>query len=147
MTVKYSTGLRNHILDTGSVKAGIDGKVIEIYSGTVPADADAATGTATLLTTVSVNGDGTGITMEASATAGVLEKSSAESWFGTNAASGTASFFRIVGSTDDGSLSSTALRVQGTVAQSGGDAYLAQPDLIQGEQQAIDYLAIALPGA
>lgn len=145
MTVKFSTGLKDHMLDTGSFKDAVDGKVIRIFSGSVPSDADASIGSATLLTTISVNGDGTGITMESSADAGVLEKNANESWFGTNEASGTASFFRVVSDDDDDSLSSSAVRIQGTVATAGGDLYLAQTDLIQGEDQALDYFAAAMP--
>ena len=47
-------GLRNYMLDTGSMKTALALGFINIYSGTVPATADAAL-TGTLLTTISVN--------------------------------------------------------------------------------------------
>jgi len=40
--LKASTGLRTKLLDTGSLKSILDGGVINIYSGPVPATADAA---------------------------------------------------------------------------------------------------------
>lgn len=148
MALKFSTGIRNAILDSSSLKGAVDGSVIRLYAGTAPSTADAALGTATLLCEVSVNGDGTGISMAASAAGGVLQKDPNESWFGSVDTSGTASFFRIVDAVaDDGTLSTVQQRIQGTVAAAGGDAYLASPSLVQGNSQSIDYFAIALPTA
>lgn len=51
MALRISTGLRNHLLSGGSLKAALQGGRIEIYTGTQPASADdAATGT--LLVTI-----------------------------------------------------------------------------------------------
>lgn len=74
-----STGLRNHLLATGSLKDGLDGGVIRLYSGTVPASADDSIGAAVLLCTVSLASAGTGITLAASASAGVITKNSEKS--------------------------------------------------------------------
>lgn len=110
-----STGLRHHILATGSMKAGIDGGVIRIYSGTVPVDADAALSGNTLLCTISNNDAGTGITLDTTPSGGVLQKNTGETWSGTCVASGTATFFRFSGLSDTGVLSTTEKRVQGTI--------------------------------
>lgn len=147
MAIKLSTGIRNTILATSSLKDAVDGKVIRLYEGAVPETADASIESATMLCEVSVNGDGTGISMASSASAGVLKKNSNESWFGSVDTSGTATFFRIVDDSDDGSLSTSQERIQGTVADAGADAYLANPSLVQGNSQSIDYFAIALPTA
>ena len=53
MTTKASTGLRNHMLTTGSLKAALDGGFLRLYSGVEPATADdAIPGGSTLLLTV-----------------------------------------------------------------------------------------------
>ena len=45
MTIKTSTGLREHLAVTGSVKNALDGGLIKFYNGAIPATADdAATG-------------------------------------------------------------------------------------------------------
>lgn len=141
--MKISTGLRNALLSGGSLKATLAGGEIRIYSGTVPADADASIGSATLLVTIK-NG-GSGINFAASAAAGVLNKASGETWSGTNAATGTASFFRHVLSADDGSASTTASRIQGTAAVAGADLNLTSVSLTSGATQTIDFYSVALP--
>lgn len=51
MTLRISTGMRNHLLAGGSLKNALSGGRMEIYSGTQPASADAAK-TGTLLVTI-----------------------------------------------------------------------------------------------
>lgn len=143
MTLKISTGLRTAVLVTGSLKAALDAKLVYIYGGAVPADADAALGSATLLCTISVGGVGTGVTFESTPVDGALVKTAAETWSGTNAATGTATFWRIAASADDGTASTTAVRVQGTFGGSSG--LLSNPALTSGAPQTIDNCSIALP--
>lgn len=141
-----STGLRNHLRDVGSLKGGIDGSLVKIYSGTAPASADdAVPGGATLLCVVSVNGAGTGVTFEASAQAGLLLKTAAEQWEGDNVATGTASWFRLVKTADDGSASTSAIRLQGSVALAGGDLNLTSTSLTSGATQNVDYFSVLMP--
>lgn len=122
MTVKYSTGLRDHLAVTGSMKAAIDGMQIDIYSGVEPDTADAAMpGGATLLLTISAEGDP--ITWEAGG-GGVLRKASAETWNGVTVAAGTAAWFRIHSSSDGGIESASIIRVQGSVGAYGADINL-----------------------
>jgi len=54
MTLRYSTGLRNHLAGGGSFKNAFHGGRIEIYTGTQPATADTAVA-GTLLCTVTDN--------------------------------------------------------------------------------------------
>ena len=54
MALKASTGLRNKLMDTGSLKSILAGGLIKVYGGAVPADADAAA-TGTLLCIISNN--------------------------------------------------------------------------------------------
>lgn len=143
MTLKVSTGLRDGMLVTGSARSLVNGKVVKIFGGTVPATADAALGSATLLCTVSVDGDGTGITFEATLVDGALVKTASETWEGVNAATGTATFWRIETAADDGTLSTSAVRVQGTFGGSSG--LLSNPSLTAAAPQTIDNAVLALP--
>lgn len=146
MTLKASTGLRNALLVTGSLRDTMDLGFINIYAGTVPADADAALGGATLLCTISNNSTGTGLTLESAvAAAGVAEKTIAEVWSGVNAATGTASFFRYVAPADDGTLSTSQPRIQGSVGVSGAELNLSSTSLTSAATQTIDFFNLALP--
>lgn len=51
MTLRISTGMRNHLLSGGCLKDALNNGRIEIYSGTQPANADTAV-TGTLLVTI-----------------------------------------------------------------------------------------------
>jgi hypothetical protein len=145
MTLKVSTGLRNGLLATGSLKSQLALGFIKIYAGAVPADADASIGAATLLTTISVNSTGTGISFDAAAAAGTLAKAPAEVWSGVNVAAGTASFYRHVAPADDGTASSTAPRLQGAVAVAGAEMNLSSVALTNGATQTLDYYTVSLP--
>lgn len=140
--MKLSTGTRNGLLSGGSLKSLLDGGELRLYSGTVPADADAALGGATLLCTIK-NG-GSGITF-ATAAGGVMQKAGAETWSGVNAATGTASFYRHVLSADDGTSSSSAVRLQGTVGVAGADMNLSSVSLTSGATQTLNFYSIAMP--
>ena len=147
MTIKTSTGLRNKMLDTGSAKTILALGFVKIYSGAVPADADAALGAAVLLTTISNNATATGLTMAAAASGGILSKTVAEVWSGVNAASGAASFYRHTAVGDDGLLSTTQARVQGTVATAGADMNISSTALTAAATQAVDFYTLSLPTA
>ncbi|WP_234382776.1 hypothetical protein [Variovorax sp. PMC12] len=141
--LKLSTGLRNYMLDSGSLKAAMAGGEIRIYSGPVPATADAALSGNTLLVTIK-NG-GSGINYDTTAAGGVLAKAPGETWSGTNAATGTATFFRHVLSADDGTLSTSQKRIQGTLGTGGTDGILTSVALVSGAPQAVDFYTTALP--
>lgn len=145
MTYHVSSGLRNKMLDTGSLKSVMANGLIKIYSGPVPADADQALDpSCVLLSTISVNGAGGGINFDA-ASNGTIPKAAAESWSGTNAANGAASFYRHVAPGDDGTLSTTQARLQGAVAVAGAEMNLSSTALVAGAPQTIDYYVVAIP--
>lgn len=146
MPIRPSTGLRNYLLDTNSLDAGLAAGFIRIYSGTPPADADAAV-TGTLLCTISIASGGTGINMAAAATGGVLTKAAGETWSGVNAATGTATYYRHVQAGDTGVSSTTERRIQGTVGTVGTDLELNSVSLTSGATQTIDFYSIALPAS
>src|ERR1700743_1720013 len=136
-----STGLANHVAVTGSLKDGLDGGFLMLFSGPVLASADAAIdGSSVLLCKISVGGDGTtGLTFDGTATGGVLTKTAAETWEGTNAATGTATFWRFCEAGDAGTaLSTTALRLQGTIGTSvASEMVLVSAALTSGNNQTI----------
>lgn len=143
MTVILSTGLREGLATTGSLRSLINNTKFHIYSGIVPALADDSIGNAVLLCEVS--NSGAGITFEDAAPGGILLKKANETWTGTNLASGAASFFRLVQSSDTGSSSTTAVRIQGTVGILGSDMELVSVNLAEGAPQVIDVAAFTIP--
>jgi hypothetical protein len=145
MSFKVSTGLRNYLLATGSFKAAMDNGFLKIYSGTEPASAGAALGSAVLLVTISVDAGGGGLSFEASASSGILSKATAETWQGTTAQSGEASFFRFVTAGDAGDADDTAFRVQGSVGVVGSDLNLSAVNLVAPAVQTINHFNVALP--
>lgn len=143
--INLSTGLRNYLAITGPLTGALTGKVIRIYGGATPANADASLGTATLLCTIT--GAPSGIEFEPTATAGVLLKSAAQIWSGTNVTSGTATFFRIVETSDTGAASSEDVRMQGTVGLLAADLELSNVDLTNGAPLEINSASFTIPGS
>lgn len=146
MTTKASTGLRNHVLVSGSVRAALALGFLDFYSGPEPATADAPIDTATQKHLLRIYSDGssTGINLAATAADGFVEKA-AEAWTGTVIESGRATFFRLVGAADTNGLSTTEPRLQGTVARAGADLNLADVEFDAGEPRSVNYFTIALP--
>lgn len=146
MAIKTSTGLRDYLLATGAFKTGMDGGFLKLYGGTVPSTADAALGGATLLCTLTESGDTiTGLTFDSPAVSGVLSKAAAEVWSGLNVATDTVTFYRFVTPSDDGTLSTTQRRVQGTVGLVNADLIISDTGLTSGAPQLIDGYVVALP--
>lgn len=143
MTAKFSTGLRNGMLNSTGFKEAFTTGELRIFGGSAPADADAAE-TGDLLVIVSKDGAGDPLGFGTPAD-GVVSKASAETWLGTIDAGGTATHWRLVNAADDGSLSTTLPRVQGTVAAAGADMNLTDPTLTASENQPINFFAVALP--
>lgn len=145
MAIKLSTGLREGLAVTGPLRTLIGGSLIRIYSGTPPSDADSSIGAAVLLSEISAGGTGAGVTFESLAPGGVLSKTASETWMGTNVASGTASFFRMVLPSDTGGASATAIRMQGTVAQIAADLELSNAALVSGAPLALNSASFTIP--
>ena len=159
MAFKFSTGLRNALLKTGSLKTLLDGGWLHIYSGAVPADADAAPGT--LLATMYSNGGSDpgagGLTFDAPATGATMYKADAETWNNAdltpagNVASGLATHFVFVGpgsGNEDGvsiGASTTQVRILGTVGGPGSDLVLSDADLTAEQVQAVNSFFIHIP--
>lgn len=143
MALKASTGLRTAMLGTGSLVASIPNPVLIIYGGPEAATADAAA-TGTPLCTISANSTGAPLQFGAAA-AGSLPKDPAQVWSGINSASGTATHFRIVSGTDDGSASTTQPRLQGKCGTAGADINMSSVNLTLNAPQSMDAASITLP--
>jgi hypothetical protein len=144
MSLKLSTGLRNGMLDTSPFKTLLDASRVIIYSGSAPASADDAEG-AVLVSIGSDAGD-THCHFLAAAVSGVLSKA-ADIWSGVAGDTGSASYFRLVVNTDTGVLSTTEIRLQGTVGTSGADINMSSVSIISGATQTIDTWDLTMPDA
>lgn len=148
MTTKVSTGLRNKVLDTGSLKSRLALGFLKLYSGAEPATADAAV-TGTLLSTISVGGTGTGLSLDAAAVGGVIAKA-AEVWSGPIVATGVAGYWRFSAAGDTGASSITEERIQGSIGLAGADINLSSTSLTTNaalSAQTINYFVVTLPAA
>ena len=146
ISVKLSTGLRNHIATVGSAMAALQNGFIDIYAGVEPATADADATGATKLVRISLDSTGTGLALEAK-TVGAFGKPDAATWSGINAASGDAAWFRHVAAADTGALSTTAPRVQGNIALTNAALNLTVIGLVQGVTQPLTSYTVTVPAA
>lgn len=125
MSTKPSTGLNNLLLTTSGLKEALTGVRLRVYAGTEPASADAALGGAVLLNEYTGGGDGvTALALASTASGGQIAKDPAQIWRGTGLAAGDAVFLRFEMPADDGSASTTAVRLQGSVGNVGKELNL-----------------------
>lgn len=144
MAIELSTAVRNGQAD--ALGDDFDNGAINFYEsgGSPPATADAAA-VGTLLASCPIAADGFG-----SASGGVIsitgtpEDSAAD-------ATGNADYFRIVSSSDDGTLSTSQKRIQGTVTgpSGGGDIELdsAGAAITQNQVVTVSSLTITQPAS
>ena len=153
MAVKFSTGLRNGMLDsTGFIEAFNDG-VIYIYSGPQPTSPDNAV-QGTLLGKVTVDagafsfGSPTNGLGWDTPVAGIVSKAAAENWQFNGITDGTAGWFRLMGNpTDDLGASSTLPRVDGSIATYGSDLNLSNVSITTGAPNTIDVFQLTMSEA
>lgn len=151
MSLKYSTGFRNaqvsSALGSASAEPIMAGAVLAMYAGPAPVDADAALGSAVLLATYTVNDDGTPLAWEAPV-GGSASKVAGDMWRATAVATGTPSFFRYQQPDDDGTLSTTVVRIQGKVGLLSDpevDLALSSLAVVSGAPLAIDSASATVP--
>jgi len=141
MAIRVSTAQRNAMNDgwaNGSATSFFDSAILEIRSGTIPADADTAP-TGTVLASMTLPADAVG-----ASAAGVLSK--AGTWQDTSAdAGGTASWFRIRRSGDAGTTNTTDKRIDGTVGTSGSDMNLDNTNIASGQSVTINSASFTQP--
>lgn len=147
MSVKASTGLRNKLLDTSPLKTIFNLGYLLLYAGPVPDSADDAIvgGTHTLLCDVRNNNTTTGITFASTASGGAITKNLSETWSRAAGNTGTATFYRLVTSSDTGAASTSEARVQGTIGTSGADLNLTTTSLVSATIYTIDSFSLSLP--
>lgn len=144
---KFSTGLRNKLLDTGPLKTIFNLGFLEVWGGTVPTDADQSTAGCTLLCRFSNNNTATGLTFASTAANGALTKNLGETWSKAAAASGTPTFARLVGASDTQLLSTTDPRIQLTVGLAGADLDLSTMSFNATTVYTCDSFAVGIPAA
>ena len=155
MAARYSEGLLNKLLGEQGVEAGANGMkgifkdaVIDVYTGGQPATANAAP-TGTFLGRVTLNA---GAFTEGVATnglefdppsAGELLKAAAETWQLKGVAAGVAGWFRLRGNAvDDGSLSTTLPRLDGSVGTTAGDMLMSNVNIVVDAISTVDAFKI-----
>jgi hypothetical protein len=150
MALKFSTALIDAVALTHSFKeavegAGSGGFWIDVYTGTRPTSPnDAATGTKLARFTAAA-----GAKMHLAAvtlTPGVIAKDTTEVWGGTGLANGVAGYYRLVTDSDDGTTASTtAVRVDGVIATSGGDMNMTSTNIATGAPLLINSATFTIP--
>lgn len=151
MTVRLSTGLRDNLVGTTGFSSTFANGVIEIRSGTQPANADAAaTGTLLGLVTLASGaftpGSPTNGLTFAAASGGAVAKSGTWSFVGI--ADGTAGWFRLRGNAADaGGISTTLPRLDGSIAVSGADMNLSNISITIGAPATVDSFTWTQPAA
>lgn len=150
MALKFSTGLVNAVALDKSFKEAVEGAsaagfYIDIYTGTRPATPDAAaTGTKLARFTAAA---GAKMHLASTVTDGVIAKNGTEVWGATGLANGTAGYYRLVTSSDDGTTTSTtAVRVDGVIATSGGDMNMSSTTIAIGAPLLINTATFTIPG-
>lgn len=151
MAVRLSTGSRNAMLDSTGLRAALANCVLRIYSGAQPATADAAV-TGTLLNEITVDGlpfthgnAANGLNFDA-ASGGAIAKAVAETWKGNGLANGAAGWARLSGNpVDDGSESTTLVRIDFAAGSTGADLYLSNVNIVSGAPTTVDVCNVDLP--
>lgn len=143
MSVRFSTGLRNNMLNTTGLKGSMDLGFLHIYTGVQPTSSDSPIQGIELLK-VSVDGDGvTGLTLTV-ATLAVIQKALAENWKGNGITDGVAGWARFKSATDTNTDNTTDARIDMSVAQTGGDLNLSNTTVVTGAPTTVDIFQITM---
>lgn len=150
MALRFSTALRNATIGSTGMAGALTTGVIEIYSGAQPATAnDPVSGV--LLGTVTTNGAAftpgspTNGLLFGTVANGTIGKST-DQWQFTGVANGTAGWFRFKGNASDaGSSSTTHVRLDGSIATSGGDMQIGNLTVTVGAPNTVDQFNLTYP--
>jgi len=123
-----------------------------ILSGAQPADANVVA-TGTHLATIAVSDGATGVTLEAAAAVGAVQKAAAETWSGAGIAAGVAGWFRFSSLVTDkaGTIASalaastTVARLDGAIAASGAELNTSNTNIVVSALQTINTFTLTLP--
>ena len=140
------------LFSIGCVADALADGVIDIYSGVQPATADAVeTAGAVLLARVTLASGAftpgvstNGINLDVAA-AGAVSKAVAEVWSGVGLADGTAGWFRFYDNAVTTGASTTAIRMDGQIATSGGEINMSNTNIVTLGTTTIDGFVVTLP--
>ena len=162
---RMSTSLKNALLDGDSLKATMDGGYIHIYAfdgvTTVPGPDDEVDTDADYMLLATIYSDGgtatAGLNFAASASGGIIQKASGETWDNSdagniNAGTETAAFFVHTDSTESSGLNlvdptpgaNDKPRIVGTVGTVGADLNLSSVSLSNGDTQEITNYSVTV---
>lgn len=152
MALRISTGMREKMVSTLTVKELLDGGVMDIFTGSQPASADAVETGTKLVRISSTSGSlpGADGLRFGTALAGVLPLTT-PAWSGVVIAAGVAGWFRFYGTgATSGVMGSTGtngtgIRMDGNVGVSGADLNLGHTDLELGATQTISSFNVTQP--
>lgn len=140
---KASPGLCRYVALNGSYMDALAGLVLRIYAGAEPASSADSTEDNTLLCEINPNGEG--LQFEEGGTLGSIVKDTNQIWTANESAAGTATFFRIEESGDDGSANVEAIRLQGSVGTVSGDMILSNTTFAVGAPRTIKNFTLVIP--
>jgi len=155
MAERFSTGLRNEVGKSGgsSYADALLNGVIYLFTGTQPSDADQSELTYSVVCIISAGGltftpgsPTNGINLD-TAVGGIIYKAAAEEWKGTNLISGKIGWGRFYGNLRTQDASTTAIRFDFAVSQSGAELTLGTTDAEAGGETKINEFEVRLPGA
>lgn len=153
MALKFSTGLRNALLESNSFQDIFANGVMYLYSGTQPTDPDAAaSGSLLLKVTLAggsfAHGTSTNGLNFGSASAGVLPKSSSETWSGACTTAGTIGWFRFCANAADSEptdADTVRKSFDGSVSSSGAQLLMSSTTVSIGDTRTVDSFNVTLP--
>jgi len=138
----------------GSISDLFQNGVIDVYSGSQPTTADLTeTATSTKLLTITLSsgafsaGSPTNGINFGEVSSGVLSKESGETWSGVGLADGTAGWFRLYSNAYTTGASSSAIRLDGSVATSGSQFNMSNTTVSTGATSTVDSVSLTLPAA
>lgn len=123
--------------------------ILEIYSGSQPADADTTESGTKLLRITATSAAVTpgvatnGLTFDAPS-AGVLSKAAAQTWSGVALATGTAGWFRFYTNMYHTGGGTTKVRFDGSISTSGAQLNLSSVSIVEGATTTIDTFTVTL---
>jgi hypothetical protein len=147
MALRLSTGARNGLASTKGLKDIFNGGVLDIYTGSQPADSDyAETGSKLVRITIGSGTGGTAGVTFGTAAAGQIPKS-ADVWSGLITVAGVAGYFRLYGTGGTSGSSATQERIDGNVGLSGSDLVLANSTLALNATLTVDTFTLVIPAS
>ena len=136
----------------GSISDLFQNGVIDVYSGAQPTTADLTeTTTSTKLVTITLSsgafvaGSPTNGINFGEVINGVLSKEVGETWSGVGLSAGTAGWFRLYDNSYTTGASSTAVRLDGSVATSGSQFNMTNTTVAVGATSTVDSVSLTLP--